>query len=247
MNLKNELIAALPPFKNDWELITKKQGVKNIIDEILDAHEYFNNDYDAIYSFFDTGNIYTTCKKLWDFQRNELEYIAESGDDQSSRSPAAILELPDDCKHFALFTSGVLSAIQRNQSVNWEWFYRFASDTEVNFVTHVFVVVEDKGKEIWVDPCIRTFDNHRKDYLITKDVMALYRISGVSSIVPNQQNTVVVDKQTAFENFLYMTAEDMLILKSLMKTQPDITNGPVKQYFINQGFDWNRVLSVLNS
>ena len=246
MSLKSELIAALPPFKNDWQLITKKQGTGDIVDELLYAHEYFNNDYDDIYSFFDADSIYDTCYKLWSFQRNELDYVAESGKDQSSRSPAAILQLPDDCKHFALFTSGVLSAIQRERRVPWTWFYRFASDKEIDYVTHVFVVVVDKGKEIWIDPCISTFNNQRKQYLITKDVMGLYRISGISDVAPAQPQTVLVDKDISFARFLYMMGDNMLQLKNLMLNTPDVTNGPVKQWFVNNGYDWNRVLNYLN-
>jgi hypothetical protein len=247
MSLKSELIAALPPFKNDWQLISKKQGTGDIIDEIQNAHEEFKDEYDDIYSFFEADTIYNTCYKLWDFQRNELDYVAESGKDQSSRSPAAILQLPDDCKHFALFTSGVLSAMQRDGRVPWTWFYRFASDKDIDYVTHVFVVVVSKGKEIWIDPCIRTFDNQRKQYLITEDVMALYRISGVSEVAASKPQTVLVDKDIALARFLYMMGENMFQLKALMKNTPDVTNGPVRQWFINNGYDWNHVVRFINS
>jgi hypothetical protein len=258
MSFKQTLIDALPPFRNERVLIKKHQGTNDIIVEILEAHTHFGRDYDRIYEYFDTGNIYGTCQKIWNFEKQNLTYDAETGKDQSSKSPSAILHPGErvDCKHYALFASGILDAIKQNDNVKWDWFYRFASDKDYNNVSHVFVVVTDGKTEIWIDPCLSNFDQ-RKKYIVTKDEqpMALYRISGINDIVPDKGKTVDVDKQTAFRSFLIMLQKNMFartingtsLIKTLMNDNPAITNGPVKAWFIDQGFNWNQVEQFLNS
>jgi len=255
VSLKQQLIDALPPFKGERILIKKHQGTTDIINEICEAHNFFQDDYDKIYDFFDTGDIYRTCKKIFDFEKQNLQYDAESGKDQSSKSPSAILQTPADCKHYALFTSGILAAIQDNEHVKWDWFYCFASDKDVRDVSHVFVIVDDGKREIWIDPCLTNFDQ-RKKYLITKNEkpVSLYRISGVDDATTDQ-GTIIVGKQQAFESFLIMLAKNLFpvtaggisAIKTLMLNNPSITNGPVKNYFVSMGFDWNQVQQFLNS
>ncbi len=256
MSLKNDIIAGLPPFRGERVMIKKHQGTGDIITEILEAQNFFSADYDDIYDFFWTGDIYTTCQKLWDFEKYNLVYDAESGKDQSSKSPSAILQTDADCKHYSLFTGGVLAAIQRNENTNFDWFFRFANDTGYEYVTHVFVVVVNKNKEIWIDPCLTNFDQ-RKRYLITKDEhpMALFRISGVNDTATAKPKVVIVDKKKAFQSFLIFLAKNMFpetvggvsLIKQLMRNYPDITNGPVKAYFVQQGFDWDMVQKFIYS
>jgi hypothetical protein len=258
MSLKSTLIKELPPFTNEWQLIKKHQGTTDIISEILQAHNLFADDYDLICDYFYNPDTYAMCRDIWNFEKRELIYNAESGKDQTSSSPTVILHDGElvDCKHYALFAAGVLDAIKKTEAVKWDWFFRFASDKSVNEVTHVFVVVVDRGREIWIDPCLTNFDQ-RKKYLIIKDEtpMALYRrISGVGDIAPAPK-TVTYNKDVGFTAFLMMLSKNLFpmtangpsLIKQVMNDNPGITNGPVKQYFLNNGFDWNQVQAFLKS
>ena len=180
------LLTYLPPYQNNWQLIKDDQYVRDIIKEVLDAHEIYAEDYDQIAGFFDSGSIEQICKQLFDFCKNYIHYRRESKEDQTTQSPSGIIVLGHgDCKHYAGFIGGVLDALRR-KGRKIKWWYRFASyDWLDNTPGHVFVVVKDKGKEIWIDPVLRQFNERYMpkhtpvDYTINVNDMALYRVSGL--------------------------------------------------------------------
>lgn len=185
----NDLLAELPPYTNQSVLIEKNQEIHDIIKEVLNAHEYFANDYDLIYKYFDKGSIYEICKRLYDFCKKNIIYVIEKEEKQTTKSPAAILEIGiGDCKHYASFIGGVLDAICRNTGEKINWFYRFASYSFWdNNIEHVFVVVLDNGNEIWIDPVLNRFDSRQEkpNYFINKKVKfkkMLNRISGLQPV-----------------------------------------------------------------
>src|SRR5882724_10990897 len=215
---------ALPPFRNEKVLIKERQGTNDIINEILKTHNLYEADYDQIYGYFDTGDIYSTCRNIWEFLKYNLTYNAESDGEQSVKSPSAILHDGEkiDCKHYSLFSGGVLDAIKRNEGDSWQWFYRFVSYYPGEDVGHVFVVVNDGKEEIWVDPVLTSFDQRKKYYSkIDRKPMSLVRISGIGtaqSAVPN----VTVNKEVAWTSFLTGVNNNMFALKDLLKQNPAI-------------------------
>lgn len=182
---KDVLLAALPPFNNQSVLIETAQDVPDIIREVLNAHDHFSDDYDFIYKFFDQGSTRQICERLFYFCKEHIAYRVESDREQTTKSPAAILALGyGDCKHYAAFIAGVLNAISRNTGKKIKWCYRFASYNWFSrSPSHVFVVVFDRGNEIWVDPCTEFFDDKSQYPIYTIDkkinAMPLYRVSGL--------------------------------------------------------------------
>lgn len=231
-------------------MIKQRQGTEDIINEILKTHRLYETDYDKIYPLFDTGNIDSTSRGIWEFLKYNLRYNAESGSDQSVKSPTAILHPGEniDCKHFSLFAGGVLDAIKQNEGEDWDWNYRFVSYDKNNASPgHVFVVVNDGNKEIWIDPVLDNY-NQKKSYyhFIDETIMPLYSISGTNDPVINNP-TISVDAQLAKTNFLVLLGLDCLSLKDLFLSNPDITNGPFKQYCIDNGIDFNTFTALLNA
>ena len=185
MVTKDELLQVLPPFTNKGVIIEDKQEVHGIIKEVINAHKFFENDYNFIYQYFDKGSVKDICQRLFSFSQKNVAYQVEGEDLQTTKSPAALLALGvGDCKHYAGFIGGVLSAINRNTDRNIKWFYRFASYSIWNeSVEHVFVVVIDRGKEIWIDPVLGYFDSREvvPVHVVNKkinDIKMLKRISG---------------------------------------------------------------------
>jgi hypothetical protein len=180
------LLYYLPAFENDWQLIKEDQYVRDIIKEVLDAHEIYAQDYDRICNFFDSGSTEQICKQLFDFCKGFIQYRVEDKKNQTTKSPSGIIVLGrGDCKHYASFIGGCLDALKR-AGRKIDWFYRFASyDWLDDTPQHVFVVVNDRGKEIWIDPVLRQFNERYMpkhtpvDYQINVDTMALYRVSGI--------------------------------------------------------------------
>lgn len=249
MNLKQKVINALPAFKNEKVLVKQQQGTEDIINYIVQTHYEYESDYDKIYKYFDSADLYETCRNIWNFLKNNLVYDAESSNDQSVKSPSAILHPGEktDCKHYALFAGGVLDAIKNNERGEWEWCYRFASDKSTKHVSHVFVVVTENGREYWIDPCLTSFDQ-RKNYILIDDVkpMSMYKISGPATNQP-VSNVVIVDKDLAFASFLTLLGMDFMNVKTLMLKNMAITSGPVKSYMLAQGLDYDHFINFLNS
>lgn len=247
------VINGLPPFGYRKKTIIpgNDQTVTDITQEILNTHRDYETDYDQIYPLFDTGNIYSTCHKIWDFLKYNLQYSAESNE-QSVKSPSAILHKGEkiDCKHYSLFTGGVLDSIKANEGESWDWCYRFASEDPDKKIGHVFVVVFDQGREIWVDPVLSSFDQ-RKHYtkIVDKRPMSLVKISGVNNTPQVIQPKMVTDVNTAvaFTSFLTMINMDLLSFKALAINNPTVTYGPVRKWLEANGFDFNQVINFLNA
>jgi len=238
---------ALPPFRNKKEVIQQWQGTDDIIYEIINTHKFYEADYDRIASLFDTGNIYDTSNEIWNFLKYNLTYNEESGEEQSVKSPSAILHPGEniDCKHYSLFAAGVLDAIKRKYDDPYTWSYRFASDKNgAKEATHVFVIVKDNGKEIWIDPCLSMFDLHKKwNYSIDKQPMSLVKISGDTP----QTVPVTVNSNVAWVSFLTCVQFNYFGLKDLLKQYNGITSTQLRQYCVNNGFDYQQLITFLNA
>lgn len=186
---KNMLLQQLPPFTNTQILIEEFQEVPDIIEEVVNAHEYFSEDYDLIFMFFDTGDLLDFCENLFDFCKSNIFYKVEKEDRQTTKSPAAILTTGQgDCKHYAAFIAGNLAALERYTGKKINWWYRFASYNYFDDTpAHVFVVVKINGKDYWIDPVLKTFNSREVtpvsfvDKKIKLKNMSLSRISGMGA------------------------------------------------------------------
>lgn len=250
MTGKDELIDLLPKFKNRVRVATWGQNVKAILNEVTKAHQEYETDYDLIYPFFDTGNLYSTCKGLWEFCKYNLKYSIEGEDEQSVKSPAAILQPGQkiDCKHYALFIAGVLDAIKQNEGDEFEWFYRFVSDKPDKIIGHVFVVaVELGGTEYDIDPVLSSF-NEKCNWTKIKDalVMPVYSISGIKkSVGALPAISIDLNKQQAESNFLVMVNRNDFGLKTLLNSDHETLYGRVRQWYTANGFDFNHLIVIL--
>lgn len=149
-----KLIGLLPPFRDERILIKENQRVDDIINQLLIAHEQNSSFYDRFAMEFYDNSTLKICENICNFLKKYIKYVEESDKDQTTALPAAILHWRQgDCKHYASFTGGILSAIERETGKQIDWCYRFASyDLLSKSPHHVFVVVFDKGGEIWIDP-----------------------------------------------------------------------------------------------
>lgn len=188
---KGTLLRVLPVYRNDQTVLVEKQNVKDIMKGVIYAHDVFKPDYDQIAKFFTGGSVRDICERIWDFCKRNIPYNIESDKLQSVRSPSAILAMigGGDCKNYAQFAGGVLDAINRLTGSRIKWFYRFASyEIFDSTPEHVFVVVNDNGTEIWIDPVLKSFDSRRPypmyhiDKSANKNTMALVMIKGVPKV-----------------------------------------------------------------
>jgi hypothetical protein len=252
MVTKETIIAALPSFKGKRLLVTNLQDTNDIIKEILLTHSDYAGDYDKIYKYFDTGDIWSSSKGIFDFLKRNVPYTKESSDFQTVKSPAAILQPGEtvDCKNYSLFIGGVLDAIKRNEGDSWIWKYRYASYSSDPEPAHVFVVVNYGNKEIWIDPVLTHF-NQRKmpTYSIDrkpKVIAGLYQISGPNDMI-GSAGAVAVDKDKAIQSFLVGVNLNLFALRDLLLSDATVLYGPVKRYFLANGYPFDTLINVLQN
>lgn len=178
-----KIIGLLPPFKDERVLIKQNQRVDDIIKQLLIAHEKNVFFYDRFAMLFDDTTTLKICENICEFLKKYIKYVEESDKDQTTALPAAILNWRQgDCKHYASFTGGILDAINRETGKEIEWCYRFASyDLLSKSPHHVFVVVYDKGGEIWIDPvpgADKLTPVWQLDEYVNKNSMALTDVVG---------------------------------------------------------------------
>lgn len=198
---KGILLGRLPVYEGKQVLVHDDQDTREIIDEIINAHELFKKDYDSVANLFASVDTTSIAKKLFDFCKSALRFKAEPATRQTTRSPAAIVALDNyvgnDCKHFSLFIGGVLDALVR-KGYKIDWCYRFVSYKLLSSEpTHVFVVIKLRSGEIFVDPVLELFNQRYPTYYHSKDKkpdMSLYRLSGVeTTVVPAKNETMRSD------------------------------------------------------
>ena len=243
----NAVRQALPPFRNERVFIKSRQGTNDIIREIIKTHSLYESDYDRIYKFFDNGDIMSTCNSIWDFLKYNLVYNEENGEEQSVKSPAAILHPGEniDCKHYSLFAGGILDAIKANYNEPWDWCYRFATDKKGSKEpTHVFVVVFDGNREIWINPCLYSFNWHKHwNFYIDKQPMSLVRISGPDQQQP--QIPVQVNSNQAWISFLQIITFNLFSMKDLLLQNSGVTGSDLRNYCEQNNFDYEQLLRFL--
>lgn len=154
----NDLLSRLPAYRDEWVMIEPKQTVKDIIHEVLNAHDEFAPYYDDIALCFDGDSVEEVCDKIGFFLSKNLYYKEETEDDQTTLIPAGILirgsnkNVGIDCKHYSGFSGGILDALNRTGK-KIKWCYRFASYRFHDRTPHhVFIVVNPGENEIWIDP-----------------------------------------------------------------------------------------------
>jgi hypothetical protein len=187
----SNVLEAVPVFQGR-ELVVKRSGhsANQIVNEVLNAHVAFAGDYDLLVDEISFSRAEPLESQLFSFCKKNLHYVVEEGYYQSTRSPAGIIELGSiegvgvDCKHYAGYIAGVLDAENRKAGkIVYDWSYRFASYDSNPEPGHVFVVIEKKSGEVWVDPVLKSLDQRfprPRFYRDKKIDMPLVRLSGIA-------------------------------------------------------------------
>ena len=152
---KQTILAKLPPFQNKWvTVVSGNQSTEQLVENVIDAHGRHAAFYDQFAGMFDNGkDVQDILTDLHFFVKKNIAYKEEPGKRQTDSLPTGLLTRGyGDCKHYAGFIGGVLDALKRKgRKIDWQ--YRFASYyPDKPAPHHVFIVVNHKGTEYWVDP-----------------------------------------------------------------------------------------------
>jgi len=180
---KSAVLQKLAPFKNFKKVVSTDQTVTDIIDGIVNTHYQYADEYDKISNYFVGESELETARNIWNFLKSNVPYYIESNNNQTLRSPSAIVAMPGDCKSYALFANGVLDSLNRKGIFQVPLAFRFAGyKNNTREPQHVFAVMyPGTKKEIWIDPVLARFNEKRQPsfYKDKKIKMALIALSGV--------------------------------------------------------------------
>ena len=173
----------LAPSTNTNKLSVVNQSTNDIINQVLSQHIVNSKEAKKIADLFDGGNLYKTCKNIWNFLKYEIPYKVEPSDKQTTKTLSRMLfdaanGSGNDCKHYAGFTGAILDALGYKN-----WSYRFAGYSKyISVPTHVYCVANDGDGNIYIDAVINGFDLE-KPYVLNIDKkinnMSLYKLSGI--------------------------------------------------------------------
>lgn len=138
--------------------------------DLLYKHKKNEADCLRICKMFWRGSARETAKYLFDFCKGNIDYKEEDVDNQSVKSITGILtEGKGDCKHYSQMIVGICTALERmGYPISAKYRFAIYNDrpNEKGVKTgHVFAVVMDRGKEIWVDPVLSSFDQRTPMYI----------------------------------------------------------------------------------
>jgi hypothetical protein len=180
---KSAVLQKLAPFNNFKKVVSTDQTVTDIIDGIVNTHYQYKDEYDKISNYFVGESELETARNIFNFLKSNVPYYIESNNNQTLRSPSAIVALPGDCKSYALFSNGVLDSLNRKGIFQVPLAFRFAGyKNNTREPQHVFAVMYPGTKrEIWIDPVLPRFNEKRQPSFFKdkKIKMALIALSGV--------------------------------------------------------------------
>lgn len=182
------ILSKLSPYTNNKSVLIQNQTVGDIKKGLIQWHKKYQSEYDKIAPFFKGDSVEQSARNVYDFLKSNVRYNIESENEQTLRSPSAIIApgrtVGADCKNYALFSAGVLDSISRNGDKKFSLSLRFASyDLFSSIPKHVFTVINPgTDHEIWVDPVLSYF-NEKKEPTFYSDKkindMSLIAMSGI--------------------------------------------------------------------
>lgn len=220
--MKSELLQQLKPYSGRKVLVTTKQSTNDIIKELLKAHSENASEYDKICDQFWTGNEKRTLRKIFDYCKKNIRYEVEPDELQTVKSPSAIIaQGKGDCKHYASFCNGLISAINRKYGTNMNNVFRFAGyNIGATEPQHVYCAVRlsDNKTTIILDPVLETYNNEKPATFIKDKEAMLYKISGMGATVADRMNAAIKRRHE----------QQMLLFPKVLNSLP--TN-ELKNYF----------------
>ena len=153
--MRSELGRAMPTPQMKSVLITKNQSAEDIARLLLFAEKQSRAYIPKLLPFFEDKDAILCCKKVWYFLRNNINYVKEPPARQTAKTINRLVSDGfGDCKHYATFSVCVLRAL------GIPCVFRLASFTHGNTnPTHAYCVAFVNGEEIYIDACIKKFDN----------------------------------------------------------------------------------------
>lgn len=185
--------------------IKKRRGTtKDIINEVLNTYQDTWHTTAELAETLKRGTEEETCRAVFDFIIENVNYNEDPNGVQWIRTPARLLHDGEgDCKSMAILSASLLN------NLGIPCFFRFVSFSKNNQITHVYTVTENG---IIIDPVERIDGqpvfNYASQYTYKKDMNTtqISRLSGIRATediyTPYMADTYFWDNTIA-ENYLF--------------------------------------------
>jgi hypothetical protein len=172
--IKNKIYSELKAPVNKAKLITSWQNTNDIIEALKIQHQLNLPEAKQIAKYFKGDGEIQTAKNIFNFLKNEISYIVEPSEKQTTKTIARFLsDGYGDCKHFSSFTNVIM------QANGYKSLYRF-SGYKGKSIQHVYTYLP-KTNTI-CDAVLPTFDTEKTPKNKIDIDMSLYQLSGTDNI-----------------------------------------------------------------
>ncbi|MGZ8505724.1 MAG: transglutaminase domain-containing protein [Bacteroidia bacterium] len=167
--------------QNIYRIRKRNYDTVDIMDAVLEAAQHSQQYIKPFLPYLKGETVRETCRKIWDFLKNEITYKEDPEGWQMIKAPSQLWATKvGDCKSYSVFANAAL------QAFGIESFFRFAAyenqlDANHNpaIPTHVYVVAKDRtGQEIIIDGVWHSFDSEKLPIYKKYDRMSLVYIAG---------------------------------------------------------------------
>ncbi len=153
------------PLVNSEDPFIKIDGeiVKDTVPAMMKIVADYASDTEKIAKILKGNTVFETCRNIFDFIYNHIQYVQDEEGVEQLRRPARLFwDKKGDCDCFAIFAGSVLY----NLSIPFK--FRITKYYNRTYYQHVYVVVHDKRRDIIIDPVLDIF-NQEKKYTEKKD------------------------------------------------------------------------------
>ncbi|MBA7514356.1 hypothetical protein ES705_06384 [subsurface metagenome] len=220
-NLSQIAARCIPAPAKNKVLLHDDGTTKDIVKVILVTAPRGLGDTREFAKYIRGNNNMDTCRRLWDFLKDNIEYKKDPIGEQYIQTPAYTWARKiGDCKSYSIFISSVL------KNLGIYHYFRFVSfKSPGNTFTHVYVVVPDKGRQIIMDVVMPEFNtekkfNHKQDYKMSK----IYQMSGIGQ-KPDRKNEIRFNLGDRSMDDLTEGELDLLIARDRLLTEKQIVEG----------------------
>lgn len=142
-------------------LVSRYQSSGDIASAIVKAIKESENSANVLKPYFSANTKIESCKKIFDFLKQVVPYIKESGNGQTAKTLNRILkdakQYGGDCKHYATFSSAICKAL--NIPCKLRLISQRFNDKTPN---HIYTVAMVNGNEVIIDPVLKKFDTEAR-------------------------------------------------------------------------------------
>lgn len=227
-NLYNIASTTIPQAKNNYMLVKRNYVTSDIIDLVKESHPFAVEQTKDFATKIPGTTIDEYLHNLWNFLKENIQYQVDEPGSQLVKLPSKLLsDKHGDCKSFSLFVGSVLE----NKGIPFK--YRFVRYRPYGPVTHVYVIVPQKGGKYYtVDVVYHAYNKEKKFVQPSKDIdmKGLYQVSGIGANNTDFNFPGDPRNMTEGQMDLYIARENAAIKKGIVQGMGGIGSNLAEQY-----------------